>query len=106
VPVIIDPLEADGDGRSGDVALDVAFLVMELEAHQRPDLTAAFLARFASASDDYDFYPLIDLYVSHRAATRCRVACLIAADPATAPAKASRKAAEAGRLLALAASYR
>jgi aminoglycoside phosphotransferase family enzyme len=105
-PVIIDPLEADGDGRSGDVALDVAFLVMELEAHQRPDLTAAFLARFASASDDYDFYPLIDLYVSHRAATRCRVACLIAADPATAPAKASRKAAEAGRLLALAASYR
>jgi aminoglycoside phosphotransferase family enzyme len=100
-PVVIDPLETGG----GDRALDVAILVMELEAHLRPDLAAAFLARFASASDDYDFYPLMDLYVSHRAATRARVACQVAADPATAPAKASRKAAEANRLLALAASY-
>jgi aminoglycoside phosphotransferase family enzyme len=100
-PVVIDPLATGGD----DPALDVAFVVMELEAHLRPDLSAAFLARFASASDDYDFYPLMDLYVSHRAANRARVACQVAADPATAPAKASRKAAEANRLLALAASY-
>jgi aminoglycoside phosphotransferase family enzyme len=99
--VVIDPLATGG----GDPALDAAFVVMELEAHLRPDLSAAFLTRFASASDDYDFYPLMDLYISHRAATRARVACQVAADPATAPAKASRKAAEANRLLALAASY-
>jgi len=104
-PLVVDPLEFDGDLRRGDVALDVAFLVMELEAHHRPDLTAAFLSRFASASNDFDFYPLLDLYVSHRAATRARLACRVAADPATSPAKASRKAAEADRLLALAASY-
>jgi aminoglycoside phosphotransferase family enzyme len=79
--------------------------VLELEGLLRPDLTAAFLTRFASASDDYDFYPLLDLYASHRAATRARVACLVAADPATAPAKASRKAAEASRLMMVAASY-
>jgi aminoglycoside phosphotransferase family enzyme len=104
-PVVIDPL-LPAASRWGDTALDIAFLVMELEAQRRPDLTAAFLARFASASDDYDFYQLVDLYVSHRAFTRARVACLVAADPRTAPAKASRKAAEANRLLALAASYR
>jgi len=103
-PVVIDPLVPASD-RCADVALDVAFLVMDLEAQRRPDLTATFLGRFASATDDYDLYPLIDLYVSHRAFTRARVACLVAADPATAPAKASRKAAEANRLLALAASY-
>jgi aminoglycoside phosphotransferase family enzyme len=104
-PVVIDPL-LPAASRWGDTALDVAFLVMELEAQHRPDLTAAFLARFAAASDDYDFYPLVDLYVSHRAFTRARVACMVAAHPRTAPAKASRKAAEANRLLALAASYR
>jgi aminoglycoside phosphotransferase family enzyme len=104
-PVVIDPLEFDDRLRRADVALDVAFLVMELEAHHRPDLTSAFLGRFASASNDFDFYPLLDLYASHRAATRAHLACVVAADPATSPAKASRKAAEADRLLALAASY-
>ena len=87
------------------MALDLAFLVMELEALHRPDLTTAFLSRFAAASHDYDFYPVLDLYASHRAAARARLCCRVAADPATAPAKASRKAAEANRLLALAASY-
>lgn len=104
-PLVIDPLEFDDSLRRGDAALDVAFLVMELEAHHRPDLTAAFLSRFASVSNDFDFYPLLDLYASHRAATRARLACRVAADPGTSPAKASRKAAEADRLLALAASY-
>jgi aminoglycoside phosphotransferase family enzyme len=103
--VVLDPLLPRGGQPCADTALDVASLVLELEARQRPDLTAAFLGRFASASDDHDFYPLIDLYASYRAASRARVACLVAADPATAPAKASRKAAEANRLLALAASY-
>jgi aminoglycoside phosphotransferase family enzyme len=104
-PLVIDPLEFDAGLRRGDVALDLAFLVMELEAHRRPDLTSAFLARFAAASGDFDFYPLLDLYASHRAAARARLACRVAADPSTSPAKASRKAAEANRLLALAASY-
>jgi uncharacterized protein len=104
-PQVIDPLEFDGRLRCGDVALDVAYLVMELEAHGRPDLTTAFLSRFAAAAGDYDFYSLLDLYASHRAATRARLACLVALDPATSPAKASRKAAEANRMLALAASY-
>ena len=104
-PAVIDPLEFDDRLRQADVALDVAFLVMELEAHHRPDLTAAFLSRFASATGDFEFYPLLDISASHRAATRARVACQVATARDTSPAKASRKAAEANRLLALAASY-
>jgi aminoglycoside phosphotransferase family enzyme len=104
-PLVIDPLESDSRLRCGDVALDLASLVQELEARERPDLSAAFLGRFASASSDYDFYPLLDLYVSYRAWTRARVACRVAADPTTAPAKASRKATEARQLFALAAAH-
>jgi predicted kinase len=48
---------------------------------------------------------VVDLYLSHRAWVRAKVACLVAADPRTAPAKVNRKAREAASFLALAASY-
>jgi hypothetical protein len=104
-PLIIDPIEFNRGFRCGDVALDVAFLAMDLDAHHRPDLAATFLSTFARASSDYDFYPFVDLYLSYRAWVRAKVACLVAADPATAPAKAGRKSREAVDFLALAASY-
>ena len=92
-------------GDDSDVALDIAYVVMELESNSRPDLAGAFLTRFATAAHDFDFYPLLDLYASHRALTRARLACQVATDPTTSRVKASRKAAEASRLLAMAASY-
>lgn len=104
-PVVIDPIEFNRRFRLGDVALDVAFLAMELDGRHRPDLAAWFLSSFARASNDYDFYPVVDLYLSYRAWVRAKVACFVAADPGTAPAKANRKACEAADLFALAASY-
>jgi aminoglycoside phosphotransferase family enzyme/predicted kinase len=104
-PLVIDPIEFSGRYRCADVALDAAFLAMELEARHRPDLAAWFLSSFARASNDYDFYPVVDLYLSYRAWVRAKVACLVAADPRTAPAKANRKAREAASLFTLAASY-
>jgi aminoglycoside phosphotransferase family enzyme/predicted kinase len=104
-PMAIDPIEFNQRLRCGDAALDVAFLAMDLDAHHRPDLAAAFLSAFARASNDYDFYPLADLYLSYRAWVRAKVACFVAAEPRTAPAKAGRKAREAADFLALAASY-
>jgi aminoglycoside phosphotransferase family enzyme/predicted kinase len=104
-PVIIDPIEFNRAFRCADVALDVAFLAMELDDAGRPDLSACFLSCFAAAAHDYDFYPLLDLYLSYRAEVRAKVACLVAGDGGTAPDKARRKAADAARLLALALSY-
>jgi aminoglycoside phosphotransferase family enzyme/predicted kinase len=103
-PVVIDPIEFNRRFRCQDVALDVSFLAMELEARDRRDLAAFFLSRFARDSNDYGFYPLLDLYLSYRAWVRAKVACLVAADPATPPEKATRKAAEAADLFALATS--
>jgi aminoglycoside phosphotransferase family enzyme/predicted kinase len=104
-PLVIDPIEFNARLRCGDVALDVAFLAMDLDAHHRPDLAAGFLSAFAGASNDYDFYPLLDLYLSYRAWVRAKVACLVAADARTAPAKVTRKAREAEEFFNLAASY-
>lgn len=103
--LVIDPIEFNAHFRCLDRALDVAFLAMELDAGGRSDLSALFLSRFAQATDDYGFYPVLDLYLSYRAWVRAKVACFIAADHHTDARKAKRKASEAHRLLDLAASY-
>jgi uncharacterized protein len=104
-PIVIDPIEFNRGLRGADVALDAAFLAMELDASEQPSLAAFYLSRFARDTADYEFYPLLDLYLSYRAWVRAKVACLVAADPATAAEKARRKATEAERLFALAESY-
>lgn len=101
-PVVIDAVEFSERLRSGDVALDIAFVAMELDAERRPDLAEYFLYRFARESNDYDFYPLLDFYICYRALVRTKVACLLAEDPTTPPEKARRKQDEAARLLELA----
>jgi aminoglycoside phosphotransferase family enzyme/predicted kinase len=104
-PAVIDPIEFNTAYRHHDVALDVAFLAMELEAEARGDLAACFLSAFARASNDYGFYPVLDLFLAHRAWVRAKVACFVAADAGTPPEKARRKVAEAARLFSLAESF-
>jgi hypothetical protein len=102
IPVVLDCIEFNDRFRMGDVASDVAFLAMELEAAGRPELADSFLGRFALESNDYDLYEVVDFYLSYRAWVRAKVASLLAADPSTPADKAARKAAEARALFALA----
>jgi predicted kinase len=88
-----------------DVASDVAFLAMELDARGRSDLAGSFLWRFALESNDYDLYDVVNFYLSYRAWVRALVATLLAADPSTPRDKAARKAAEASTLFRLAEGY-
>ncbi|MGH7313018.1 MAG: AAA family ATPase [Candidatus Rokuibacteriota bacterium] len=104
-PIIIDAIEFNERFRNGDVAADVAFLAMELDARSHPELAASFLAAFAMESDDYDLYAVIDFYLSYRAWVRAKVACFLAADPSSGPEKAQRKSQEARRLFELARAY-
>lgn len=104
-PIVIDAIEFNERFRNADVAADVAFLAMELDARARPDLAASFLATFAAESDDHDLYAVVDLYLSYRAWVRAKVACFLAADASTGADKARRKSHEAQRLFALARAY-
>lgn len=104
-PIIIDAIEFNERFRNSDVAADVAFLAMELDARSHPELAAYFLAAFAVESDDYDLYAVIDFYLSYRAWVRAKVACFLAADPSSGSEKAQRKSQEARRLFALARAY-
>ena len=101
-PLFIDCLEFSDDLRRIDAASEVAFLSMDLEYRERHDLGERFLRRYASESDDFDLYSVVDFFASYRATVRSLVAAL-AADDAELPEKRRRGAAgSAQRHLALA----
>jgi aminoglycoside phosphotransferase family enzyme/predicted kinase len=102
---IIDCIEFNERFRCGDVAGDVAFLAMELEAARRPDLAAGFLARFAEASDDFGLYGVLDFYLSYRAWVRGKVAAFVTADGTASPELRRTKGEEARAQFALARSF-
>jgi len=81
--VVIDCLEFSERLRAGDVAAEIAFLAMELEAAEHPALAAGFVARSAEALDDFDLYGVLDFYVAYRAWVRAKVAGFVARDPQT-----------------------
>lgn len=101
-PIVIDCVEFSDRFRMGDVASDAGFLAMELLSRGRRDLADRFLARFAAEMQDFDLYEVVDYYLSYRAWVRGKVACLLAADPATPEPKAQRKAEEARNFFNLA----
>lgn len=104
-PLVIDCVEFNRRFRCADVASDVAFLSMELDAAGRPDLGAYFLASFAARSQDFDLYGVVDFYLSYRAFVRAKVACFVATDTGIAADQRRAKREEAKRLFGLARAY-
>jgi aminoglycoside phosphotransferase family enzyme/predicted kinase len=104
-PIVIDAIEFNDRFRILDPASDAAFLAMELEHRRRPDLAGWFMGRFAAATNDFGFYPLLDFYLVTKAWIRAKVACFVAADPSTPAAKAARKREEARSLFTLATAF-
>ena len=97
-PRILDCLEFDDALRYGDVLLDIAFLVMDLERVGRSDLADQFVRGYVEFSNEHHPTSLLHHYVAYRAVVRSKVACLRGADGDLAAAS------EAGALLALATS--
>jgi aminoglycoside phosphotransferase family enzyme/predicted kinase len=95
-PRILDCLEFDDALRHGDVLADVAFLAMDLERLDRPDLADRFLGWYREFTAETYPMTLAHHYLAYRAHVRAKVACFRVAqgDPAA--------AATAGRLLAIA----
>ncbi len=71
-----DCIEFDEGLRFIDVLNDVAFLVMDLHAHRRPDLAVVFLNAYLEDSGDYAGLPVLRFYMVYRAGVRALVASL------------------------------
>ncbi|RLL53296.1 hypothetical protein D8Y20_05485 [Mariprofundus sp. EBB-1] len=77
-PWIFDCIEFSDDFRIIDTMNDVAFLVMDCDAHGHPDLGFRFLSRYLEHSGDYAGLSLLNLYLFYRATVRGKVFILLA----------------------------
>lgn len=74
---IIDGVEFNPRIRCGDIAMDVAFLAMDLDFQQRPDLAEHFINQLTERMDDEDLPRLVQFYKAYRAHVRAKVACFM-----------------------------
>ena len=76
--IAFDCLEYDPAFRWIDVADEIAFLLSDLRARDRPRHAHAFRSGYLGESGDYDACRVLSLYESHRALVRAKVAALSA----------------------------
>ena len=77
---IIDCIEFNQRFRYSDVAEDIAFLVMDLDFHQCPDLSRTFVQTYVQESGDPGVMELLDFFKSYRAYVRGKVNSFLLGD--------------------------
>jgi hypothetical protein len=69
-----DCIEFNESFRHTDVMSDVAFMIMDLQAHGRPDLANLFLNTYVEHTGDYEGIVLLNYYCAYRAMVRAKTA--------------------------------
>src|SRR5205823_3133310 len=81
---VFDCVEFSPSFRANDVASEVAFLAMDLESLDCPELARRFVAAYARAADDPAVDVLLPFYACYRACVRGKVEGLASAEAAVA----------------------
>ena len=102
---IFDCIEFSRPLRCNDVASEIAFLAMDLDSLERPDLARSLVAAYVVAADDPDVPVLLPLYACHLASVRGMVEGLKSAEAEVDPADREVAAVRARRHFALALRY-
>ena len=74
--VVFDGIEFNAALSFIDVMSEIAFLLMDLDVRERPDLAGIFLNHYLEETGDYEGLPLLDLYRVYRSLVRAKVAYL------------------------------
>jgi aminoglycoside phosphotransferase family enzyme len=74
--VIIDCIEFNREFRCVDVASEVAFMAMDLDAHGRENLSAVFVDEYVALSGDRELMRLLGFYKCYRANVRAKIAAI------------------------------
>ncbi|WP_167631630.1 AAA family ATPase [Mariprofundus ferrooxydans] len=104
-PRVFDCIEFNDEFATIDTMNDIAFLVMDCDAHGHGELGMRFLSRYLEQSADYDGLPLLPLYLFYRAGVRGKVACLLADELEQGSDKHAAALHEARHYFELAAGY-
>ncbi len=73
---VLDCIEFNDRLRYGDVAVDLAFLFMDLRRLGFSDVAYSILKGYCEHSGDYQLWCLLDFYTAYRSLVRAKVACL------------------------------
>ncbi len=103
--VIFDCIEFNRRFRYTDVAADLAFLAMDLDFHERPDLSRSLVETYIEYSQDWELLKVIRFYKCYRAYVRGKVESFQSADPAVPEAARKRHLSQARKYFALADTY-
>lgn len=103
--LLLDRIEFNERFRYGDVASEIAFLCMELDSAQRPDLSQAFLTHYIAETGDISLPELLPFYTCYRACVRGKVVSFLLDDPDISKAQQDQAKQEATGLFKLAAGY-
>lgn len=87
--VLFDCIEFNEEFRLIDIALDAAFLAMDLEDRGLKALSRRFISAWLERTGDYAALELLNLYKSHRALVRAKVALFSLAHQSDAVQKAA-----------------
>lgn len=102
---ILDGIEFNERFRYGDVAGEIAFLTMELDAASRPDLSRAFVERYVAKTGDEALRELLPFYSCYRACVRGKVTSFQLDEPEVPAIQREMARQEAATLFALAGGY-
>ena len=102
---VLDGIEFNERFRYSDVASEVAFLAMELDAAHRPDLSRAFVDSYVTATGDDALREVLPFYMCYRACVRGKVASFQLDEAEVPPTQRESARRQAAALFGLAASY-
>jgi aminoglycoside phosphotransferase family enzyme len=102
---IFDAIEFNDRFRYSDVASDVAFLAMDLDFQQRPDLSAYLIDRYIAYSKDQQLTMILPFYKCYRAYVRGKVISFKLDDPNVNSEEKEAATKEAQAYFNLAADY-
>jgi aminoglycoside phosphotransferase family enzyme len=75
-PIIFDCIEFSRDFRFVDVASEIAFMSMDLEAFGRSDFAELFVEEYLTRTQDRGLKTVLDLYKCYRANVRAKIAAI------------------------------
>jgi len=102
---IFDCIEFNERFRCCDTAADIAFLLMDLDVHGRPDLSDDVLDEYITRSADHGLLDLIDFYKIYRAFVRGKVESFRLNDTGITPAEQIAARQKATRYFRLVRGY-
>ncbi|MBW4695507.1 MAG: AAA family ATPase [Lyngbya sp. HA4199-MV5] len=103
--LLFDCIEFNEPFRFVDVMFDIAYIIMDLDARDRRDLSNRFLNAYLEQTGDWEGLQVLPLYLSRQSYVRAKVTSFLLSDPSVPEATKQEASTTAARYYRLAWEY-